>query len=249
MFQIYAKNDRPLQKYRLCTSEEIMKAFNQSLLLFELGFITLDDLKNLYDKKLYTYDENGKYIEVTYDMLLNMKGSFPISAKPLGGGNEVSGYTVLDPITGLHIKANGNFAWRFQGVISILSTLGVHVPIMGGINQNHQNPDSLHRIGFAADYGTGNCININYNNGSDTVTIRQNRTAVSESAYNVFYNTIDCTTDEMISNKDISSGCYVRIPEETVIPKQYEKYVVNNLTNVVQVKRLYVSGPNLVIFL
>ncbi len=226
------------------TSEEIMKAFSQSLLLFELGFITLDNLKNLYEKKLYTYDEKGKYVEVTYDMLLNMKGKFPISARPLGGGNKVSGYTVLDPVTGLHIKSNGNFAWRFQGVINVLSNLGIHVPIVGGINQNHNNPGSLHRKGFAADYGTGNSININYNNGSDIVTIRQNKTAVSESAYNVFYNTIDCTPEEMIYNKNISSGCYAKIPEGTIVPEQYEKYIVNNLTNVVQSNDVTVSSPS-----
>jgi hypothetical protein len=225
------------------TSEEIMKAFSQSLLLFDLGFLSLEDLKNLYERDLYAYDKDGKYVKASYEMILGITGILPIVSVPLGGGNDKFGYFVVDPVNGTKTRVFGDFAYRLQASVNVLGDLGIHIPLGGGYNPDHRNPDSLHRKGLAHDFDTGHAVNINYNNGADMVTIRQENVAISESANNVFYNTIDCSVDKMLAGHDYNRGLYAKIPDGTEIPEKYQKYIVTDLNNVVQSNDVLDSTP------
>lgn len=245
--------DRMLELYKnvdYSMTGEIMKAFDQSLLLFELGFLTLEDLQNLYQKKFYAFDENGRYVEATPEMMADIYSKLPFLAAPLGGRRGKEEYMVVDPITGASTRLQADCAFRFQAVVNILSECGIHVPLGGGWNKNHKNPHSYHVEGLAHDFDTGHSININYNDGANEVTLRQydDETKLSiviqDSSSNVFYNTIDCSIDKMLEGHDYNRGLYAKIPAGTEIPEKYQKYIVNDLNNVVQSTDVLQGQPN-----
>lgn len=221
-------------------SSEIMKAFSQSLLLYELGFISLEDLENMYSKPLYVNNENGKMVPLNYDKLVSLYDILPIKAEPGGGASsDYNIYYVKDPLTGERAKLCGEFAFQFQAVVNVLTNLGIHIPPTGG-GLEDQGPNSYHTIGYANDWDTGHAINIYYNNGAEKVIIRQRignvSVAVEESAYNVLYNTSNVPIGKLLSaglTKD-QTGLYAKIPDGTVIPEEYQKYIVNGLDNVIQ---------------
>ena len=221
------------------TASDIMAAFNQSLLLYELGFLSLEDLQNLYEKNLYTYDEDGNLVEINHEILEGIRDDMLLYAEPLGANLSGGLCIVLDPTTGASTKVDEAFGVRLQAVVNIFSELGIHVPLGCGYNPNSENSFSKHRRGLAMDWDTGHAININYNNGDDIVLIRQKGKETTESAYNVFYNTPECSIEEFLTcpnGKSIpyEKGLYAKIPEEIDIPEKYQKYVVNGLSNVIQ---------------
>lgn len=245
--------DNILELYKnidYATSSEIMKAFSQSLLLFDLGFISYEDLQNIYAKPLYVTDENGKMVPLTYDMMVGLYNILPIKADPLGGASSTYNvFFVEDPLTGKRAKLCGEFAFQFQAVVNILTDLGIHIPPTGG-GLVDQGANSYHTIGYANDWDTGHSINIYYNNGAETVIIRQfngeKSIAVTESAYNVFYNTSSVPIDRLLSPNltEEDTHLYARIPPGTVITEEYQKYVVNGLDNVIQCNDVLVKNPS-----
>lgn len=245
IIELYKKSDYE-------ASSEIMSAFNQSLLLYQLGFLSLEDLENLYLKTLYTYDESGNMVELDYDLLKGIYDSMPLTAAPLGDDLSGGFHIVLDPFNGSSTKVDDAFAFRLQAVVNVLGALGIHVPLGCGFNPNSENSFSKHRRGLAMDWDTGHAININYNEGSDTVTIRQyidgeGSREVSESSSNVFYNTVSCSIDEWLKCPEGKSvpyerGLYAKIPNGVEIPEEYKKYVVTDLDNVIQSNNV-LNGP------
>ena len=133
----------------------------------------------------------------------------------------------------------------FQSVVNQLLAV-----CPGNFNHNggYVNRKGYHGAGLAVDLQTNAGMRVNYQNGSDTVLICDNKSIKEVSAYDVFYVTSDVPFENIGTGYGANLTTYVKVDsniKEQDIPESLQKYLITGgLDNVLEATDVTRSVPN-----
>ena len=133
----------------------------------------------------------------------------------------------------------------FQSVVNQLLAV-----CPGNFNHNggYVNKKGYHGAGLAVDLQTNAGMRVNYQNGSDTVLICDNKRTKEVSAYDVFYVTSDVPFENIGTGYGANLTTYVKVDsniKEQDIPESLQKYLITGgLDNVLEATDVTRSVPN-----
>ena len=158
-------------------------------------------------------------------------------------GQDIRVYEIQGFASGLLLEEAA--ANAFQSVVNQLLAV-----CPGNFNHNggYVNRKGYHGAGLAVDLQTNAGMRVNYQNGSDTVLICDNKRTKEVSAYDVFYVTSDVPFENIGTGYGANLTTYVKVDsniKEQDIPESLQKYLITGgLDNVLEATDVTRSVPN-----
>ena len=259
---IFSELDKVDNIALILTNMEI-EALKQSILSGEL----VDDIRNMYSNENLTDKEilgisdvvikkcagNTAALNKWYYFMLeigitptNGFNFVPVYAgkkNDYNTGQDIRVYEIQGFASGLLLEEAA--ANAFQSVVNQLLAV-----CPGNFNHNggYVNKKGYHGAGLAVDLQTNAGMRVNYQNGSDTVLICDNKRTKEVSAYDVFYVTSDVPFENIGTGYGANLTTYVKVDsniKEQDIPESLQKYLITGgLDNVLEATDVTRSVPN-----
>lgn len=163
--------------------------------------------------------------------------------KDYNTGQDIRVYEIQGFASGLLLEEKA--ANSFQSVVNKILAV-----CPGNFNHNggHVGKPGYHGAGFAVDLQTNAGMRVNYQDGSDTVLICDNKSTKEVSAYDVFYVTSDVPFENIETGYGANLTTYVKVDsniKEQDIPESLQKYLITGgLDNVLEATNVTRSVPN-----